>query len=118
MVGRTPRYEIEIMIIQALEDGSQLRYTDLREKVDSLCLGLGTKKASNDAFYSRLNNLCYKDVLVKEKDRYGGAHYSLKNNHYIGYLERIFSSIQKYRMIPFRLDTLYLYKDKIIKPSK
>jgi len=27
MAGRNPRYEIEIMIIQALEEESQLRYT-------------------------------------------------------------------------------------------
>jgi hypothetical protein len=118
MVGRNPRYEIEIMIIHALEEESQLRYTDLREEIDSRCQVLGLKKPSNDAFYSRLTNLCYKDVLVKEKDKYGGAHYSLKNNHHIGYLERTLSSLHKYRMIPFRLDTLYLYKYKIIKPSK
>ena len=92
MVGRYPRYEIEIMIIQALEEESQLRYTDLREKIDSRCQVLGLKKPSNDAFYSRLTNLYYEDMLVKEKDRYGGAHYSLKNNHYIGYLERTISS--------------------------
>ena len=116
MVGRNPRYEIEIMIIHALEEESQLRYTDLREKIDSRCRVLGLKKPSNDAFYSRLTNLCYEDVLVREKDRYGGTHYSLKNNHYTGYLDRTFSSLHQYRLIPFSLDTLYLYKDKIIKP--
>jgi hypothetical protein len=86
MVGRNPRYEIEIMIIQALEEEFQLRYTDLREKINSRCQDLGLKKPSNDAFYSRLNNLCKRDVLHKEKDKYG-AHYSLKNNHYKRYLE-------------------------------
>jgi hypothetical protein len=80
MVGRKLRFEIEIMIIQALEDRSQLRYTDLREKIDSRCQVLGLKKPSNDAFYSRLTNLCYKDVLIKEKDEYGGAHYSYKRS--------------------------------------
>ena len=118
MVGRTPRYEIEIMIIQALEEESQLRYTDLREKIDSRCQVLGLKKPSNDAFYSRLINLYYKDVLVKEKDKYGGAYYSLKNNHYTGYLDRTFSSLHKFRRIPFSLDTLYQYKSKIFKPFK
>ena len=85
MVGRNPRYEIEIMIIQALEEEFQLRYTDL-EKINSRCKDLGLKKPSIDAFYSRLNNLCKRDVLHKERDKYG-AHYSLKNNHYKGYLE-------------------------------
>jgi hypothetical protein len=98
MVGRIPRYEIEIMIIQALEEESHLRYTDLREKIDSRCESLGLKKPSNDAFYSRLINLCYKDVLVKEKDKYGGTHYSLKYNHYTGYLERVLS-LHKYRAV-------------------
>ena len=77
MVGRNPRYEIEIMIIQALEEEFQLRYTDLREKINSRCQDLGLKKPSNDAFYSRLNNLCKRDVL----------HSALKNNQYKGYLE-------------------------------
>ncbi|HJT47053.1 MAG TPA: hypothetical protein VJ729_02635 [Nitrososphaeraceae archaeon] len=74
MVGRNPRYEIEIMIIQALEEESRLRYTDLREKISSRCQNLGLKKPSNDAFYSRLNNLCKRDVLVKEKDKYGARY--------------------------------------------
>jgi hypothetical protein len=104
MVGRTPRYEIEIMIIHALQEEFQLRYTDLRGKIDSRCQVLGLKEPSNDAFYSRLTNLYYEDVLVKEKDKYGGTYYSLKNNHYIGYLERTFSSLPKYRKIPFSLD--------------
>jgi hypothetical protein len=66
MAGRNPRYEIEIMIIQALEEESQLRYTDLREKINSRCQNLGLKKPSIDAFYGRLNNLCKRDVLQKE----------------------------------------------------
>ena len=86
MVGRNPRYEIEIMIIQALEEESQLRYTDLRAKINSRCQDLGLKKPSMDAFYSRLKNLCKRDVLHKEKDKYG-ARYSLKYYHYKGYLE-------------------------------
>jgi hypothetical protein len=90
MVGRIARYEIEIMIIQALHEESRSRYTDLREKIGLRCESLGLKKPSNDAFYSRLTNLCHKDVLVKEKDKYGGTHYSLKNNHII-YLERLLS---------------------------
>jgi hypothetical protein len=85
MVGRNPRYEIEIMIIQALEEEFQLRYTDLREKINPRCNDLGLKKPSIDAFYSRLNNLCKRDVLHKERDKYD-AHYSLKNTHYKGYL--------------------------------
>jgi hypothetical protein len=32
MAGCNPKYEIEIMIIQALEEEFQLRYTDLRKK--------------------------------------------------------------------------------------
>jgi hypothetical protein len=91
MVGRIARYEIEIMIIQALEKESQLRYTDLREKIASRCQSLGLKKPSNDAFYNRLTNLGHKDVLVKEKDKYGGTHYSLKHHHHIIYLERLLS---------------------------
>lgn len=118
MAGRNPRFEIEIIIIQELQEESPLRYTDLREKVYSRCQVLGLKTPSNDSFCSRLINLGYKDVLVKENDKYGGAYYSLKNDHYIGYIERTFSSLHKYRRIPFSLDTLYLYKNKIIKPSK
>jgi len=106
MVGRNRRFEIEIMIIQALEDGSQLRYTDLREKIDSRCQILGLKKPSNDAFYHRLTNLCYKDVLIKEKDKYGGAHYSLKNNHHTSYLEKTFSSLPRSSKIHYSLDIL------------
>jgi hypothetical protein len=87
MVGRIARYEIEIMIIQALEEESQSRYTDLREKIETL----GLKKASNDSFCSRLANLCDKDVLHREEDRYGGAHYSLKHHHHIIYVERLLS---------------------------
>jgi hypothetical protein len=98
MVGRIARYEIEIMIIQALQDESRLRYTDLREKIDLRCESLRLKKPSNDAFYSRLINLCHKDVLVKERDKYGGTHYSLKNNHCTSYLERVLS-LHKYRAV-------------------
>jgi hypothetical protein len=90
MVGRIARYEIEIMVIQALQE-SRLRYTDLREKINSCCQGLGLKKPSNDAFYSRLANLCHKDVIVKEKVKYEGTHYSLKSNHHVIYLERLLS---------------------------
>lgn len=98
MVGRNPRYEIEIMIIQALEEESQLRYTDLREKISSRCQSLGLKKPSNDAFYSRLNNLCKRDVLVKEKDKYG-ARYSLKYFHYKIYLDEMLF-LGKYCRVP------------------
>jgi len=45
IVGCNPRYEIEIMIIQALEEESQLRYTDLREKINSRCLKFRTEEA-------------------------------------------------------------------------
>jgi hypothetical protein len=86
------------MIIQALEEESQLRYTDLREKINSRCKDLGLKKPSIDAFYSRLNNLCIREVLYKEKDKYG-AHYSLKNNHHKSYLEGMLF-LDKYCAVP------------------
>jgi hypothetical protein len=95
MVGRNARYEIDIMIIQALEEEPQSRYTDLREKINSRCQGLGLKKPSNDAFCSRLTNLCDKDVLDKKRGMYGCTHYSLKNHHYITYLEKTLSSHKK-----------------------
>ena len=98
MVGRNSRYDIEIMIIQALEEEFQLRYTDLREKINSRCQGLGLKKPSIDAFYGRLNNLCKKDVLHKEKDKYG-ARYSLKYYHYKRYLDEMLF-LGKYRCVP------------------
>jgi hypothetical protein len=97
MAGRNPRYEIEIMIIQALEEECQLRYTDLRAKINSRCQDLGLKKPSIDAFYSRLNNLCKRDVLHKKKDKYG-AHYSLKYNHYKRYLDEM-SFLGKYCLV-------------------
>jgi hypothetical protein len=97
MAGRNPRYEKEIMIIQALEEVSQLRYTDLRAIINSRCQDLRMKKPSIDAFYSRLNNLCKMDVLSKKKDKYG-AHYSLKYNHYKRYLEGM-SFLGKYRRV-------------------
>ena len=101
IVGCNPRYEIEIMIIQALEEESQLRYTDLREKINSRCQNLGLKKPSIDAFYSRLNNLYKRDVLQKDKDKYGGTHYSLRNNHYKSYLEGM-SFLRKYRLLEIK----------------
>jgi hypothetical protein len=52
MVGRTPRYEIDIMIIQALEEESQSRYIDLQEKINLRCQGLGLKKPSNATFWA------------------------------------------------------------------
>jgi len=100
MVGRNARYEIEIMIIQALEEESQLRYTDLRERINSRCQNLGLKKPSIDAFYGRLNNLCKRDVLQKERDRYG-AHYSLKYNHHKSYLEGM-PFLHKYRLLEIK----------------
>jgi hypothetical protein len=99
MVGRNPRYEIDIMIIQALEKDSRSRFTDLHEKINSRCQGLGLKKPSNDAFCSRLANLCDKDVLHKEKDKYGGTHYSLKYYHYKRYLEGMLF-LGKYCAVP------------------
>ncbi len=36
MVGRKPRYEIDIMIIQALEEEFQSRFTNLRKNQFSL----------------------------------------------------------------------------------
>jgi hypothetical protein len=86
------------MIIQALEEEFQLRYTDLREKINSRCQNLGLKKPSIDAFYSRLNNLCKSDVLYKEKDKYG-ARYSLKYHHYKRYLDEMLF-LGKYRREP------------------
>ena len=86
------------MIIQTLEEEPQLRYTDLRAKINSRCQDLRLKKPSIDAFYSRLNNLCKSDVLHKKKDKYG-AHYSLKYNHYKSYLEGM-PFLGKYRVVP------------------
>ena len=50
MVGRNPRYEIDIMIIQALEEESQLRYIDIQEKNNLRCESLGLKKPSTDTY--------------------------------------------------------------------
>jgi DNA-binding Lrp family transcriptional regulator len=78
MVGRNPRYEIDIMIIQALEENSQLRYIDIQEKINLRCERLGLKKPSTDTITNRLKILRKKDVLHKEEGMYGCTHYSLK----------------------------------------
>ncbi|MFL6323048.1 MAG: hypothetical protein ACJ72Q_21590 [Nitrososphaeraceae archaeon] len=95
MVGRNPRYEIDVMIIQALEEEPQLGYIDLEEKINLRCESLGLKKPSTATFYYRLTNLSYKDVLNKEAGMYGCTHYSLKYNHYITYVEKTLS-LHKY----------------------
>jgi hypothetical protein len=67
MVGRNPRYEIDIIIIQALEEDSQLRYIDIQERIYLCCQRLGLKKPSTDTITNRLEILCKKDVLHKRK---------------------------------------------------
>lgn len=99
MVGRKPRYEIDIMMIQALEEESHLRYMDIRDKINLRCESLGLKKPSNDAFDSRLANLCDIEVLDKKEGMYGCTRYSLKNHHYITYVEKILSSHKKCRYV-------------------
>jgi hypothetical protein len=99
MVGRKPRYETDIIIIQALEEESQLSYMDLRDKINLRCKSLGLKKPSNDAFDSRLANLCDEDVLDKKEGMYGCTHYSLKNHRYITYVEKILSLREKCRYV-------------------
>jgi hypothetical protein len=91
MAGRNPRYGIDIMIIQALEEESHPGYMDLEEKINLRCQSLGLKKPSTTTFYYRLTNLCHKDVLNKEAGMYGCTHYSLKNNHYITYVDKSLS---------------------------
>ena len=98
MVGRKPRYEIDIMIIQALEDESHTGYTDLEEKINLRCQSLGLKKPSTATFYYRLTNLCKKDVIDKEEGMYGITYYSLKYNHYKSYLEGM-PFLHKYRVV-------------------
>jgi hypothetical protein len=72
----------------------------LRERINSRCQNLGLKKPSIDAFYGRLNNLCKRDVLQKERDRYG-AHYSLKYNRHKSYLEGM-PFLHKYRLLEIK----------------
>ena len=91
MVGRNPRYEIDIMIIQALEENSQLRYMDIQEKINLRCERLGLKKPSTDTITNRLKILGKKDVLHKEEGMYGCTHYSLKYHHHIMYVENVLS---------------------------
>ena len=91
MVGRNPRYEIDIMIIQALEEESHIGYIDLEEKINLRCQSLGLKKPSTATFYYRLTNLCKKEVLDKEEGMYGITYYSLKYHHYITYVENVLS---------------------------
>jgi DNA-binding PadR family transcriptional regulator len=91
MVWRNPRYEIDIMIIQALEEESHTGYTDLEEKISLRCQSLGLKKPSSATFYHRLTNLCKKDVVDKEEGMYGITYYSLKYHHYTTYVENVLS---------------------------
>lgn len=91
MVGRNPRYEIDIIIIQALEEDSQLRYIDIQEKIYYRCKLLGLKKPSTDTITNRLEILRKKDVLHKEEGMYRCTHYSLKYHHHITYVENVLS---------------------------
>jgi hypothetical protein len=43
MVGRNPRYEVDIMILQSLQENSQLRYIDIQENINLRCEHLGLK---------------------------------------------------------------------------
>lgn len=91
-VGRNPRYEIDSIIILALEDESQLRYIDLQEKIYYRCKLLGLKKPSTDTITNHLRFLRKIDVLHKEEGNYGCTHYSLKSNHHATYVEKVFCS--------------------------
>jgi hypothetical protein len=66
-VGRNPRYEIDSIIILALEDESQLRYIDLQEKIYYRCKLLGLKKPSTDTITNHLRFLRKIDVLHKRR---------------------------------------------------
>jgi hypothetical protein len=99
MVGRNPRYEIDIMVIQALEEESQLRYTDIQEIINVRCKHLALKKPSTETLTNHLRILCEKDVLHKEEGMYGITHYSLKYHHYITYVENVLSSHNRCRYV-------------------
>ena len=102
MVGRNPRYEIDIIIIQALEEDSQLRYIDIQEKINLRCERLGLKKPSTDTITNHLEILRKKDVLHKEEGMYGCTHYSLKYPR-ITYIENVLS------LRPFRRYVYSIY---------
>lgn len=91
MVGRNPRYEIDIVIIQALQENSQLRYIDIQENINLRCERLGLKKPSTDTITNRLEILRKNDVLHREEGMYGCTHYSLKYHHHITYVENVLS---------------------------
>jgi hypothetical protein len=91
MIGRNPRYEIDIMIIQALEENTPLRYIDIQEKINLRCKRLGLKKPSTDTITNRLEILREKEVLQKEEGMYGCTHYSLKYHHHVTYIENVLS---------------------------
>jgi hypothetical protein len=104
MVGRNPRYELDIIAVKILEKKYpfSLIYTRL---VDEINLRFEGKNPSTATFRSHLVNLCDRDILNKERDRYGGTHYSLtkefkdlldiqKNNYPIAYVEKTLYSHQ------------------------
>jgi len=112
MVGRNPRYEIDIMIIQALQENSQLRYIDIQENINLRCERLGLKKPSTDTITNRLEILRKNDVLHKEEGMYGCTHYSLKYQHHITYVENVLS------LRPFRRYVYPIYIKSDDQPVK
>jgi DNA-binding Lrp family transcriptional regulator len=112
MVGRNPRYEIDIMIIQALQENSQLRYIDIQENINLRCERLGLKKPSTDTITNRLKILRKNDVLHKEEGMYGCTHYSLKYHHHITYVENVLS------LRPFRRYVYPIYIKSDDQPVK
>jgi hypothetical protein len=87
------------MIIQALEEESQLRYIDIQEIINMCCKHLALKKPSTETLTNHLRILCEKDVLHKEEGMYGINHYSLKYHHYITYVEKTLSLHKCYRFV-------------------
>ena len=112
MVGRNPRYEIDIMIIQALQENSQLRYIDIQENINLRCERLGLKKPSTDTITNRLEILRKNDVLHKEEGMYGCTHYSLKYHHHITYVVNVLS------LRPFRRYVYPIYIKSDDQPVK
>jgi hypothetical protein len=80
MVGRKPRDELDIMVVKILEVSPSLGYNHLEDIINLACQGLGLKKPSTRTFWIHMTNLRDRGVLDREKDRYGGTHYSLKKD--------------------------------------
>jgi hypothetical protein len=86
MIGRKPRFQIAIMIVEILEKkySHSLRYKELEEEVNLRCKG---KKPSTATLTKYLDMLCgrksqylsfiYKGVLHRKVEENRSTHYSL-----------------------------------------